>query len=143
MFDYFAEESQRLSKRLAELKDLANSDPSLITLIAEEVAQIEKAQANLLIVKEKAEEKKNVNAKETISAGLIVEIRAGAGGDESALFAGELAEMYHRYAEGKGWVFVVVSESKAELGGYKEVIFEVAGEGAYDDFCYETGVDRV
>lgn len=143
MFDYFDEEYKRLGRRLDEIKNLASTDPTLAALAAEEIAQIEKAQAELLEARQKAENKKSGGEGESANTGLILEIRAGAGGDESALFAGELAEMYRRYAEGKGWSFAVVSESKAELGGYKEVIFEVAGEGSYDDFRYETGVHRI
>ena len=73
----------------------------------------------------------------------FVEIRAGTGGDESALFAGDLARMYTRYAETQGWRVEVVSESPADLGGYKEVVLRVAGEGAYGRLRYESGGHRV
>lgn len=74
---------------------------------------------------------------------MIIEMRAGAGGDESALFASELFRAYARYAETKGWHIDVVSESQNEIGGYKEIIFEVMGAGAYAAFKYEMGVHRV
>lgn len=74
---------------------------------------------------------------------LILEVRAGAGGDESALFARELAEMYQHYCEKKGWSFVLVADSQNELGGYKEASFEIHGGGAYNALKYETGVHRI
>ncbi len=73
----------------------------------------------------------------------IVEIRAGAGGDEASLFAGELLRMYSRYAETKGWRIDLISESPNEVGGYKEVIFEVKGSDVYGWLKYESGVHRV
>jgi peptide chain release factor 1 len=74
---------------------------------------------------------------------VIVEVRAGAGGDEAALFAGELFRMLSRYAEKKGFANEVLSRSESESGGFKEVIFEVRGSGAYSAFKYEGGVHRV
>src|SRR5205814_11396 len=65
------------------------------------------------------------------SRNVFLEIRAGTGGDESALFAGDLFRMYNRYAERNRWKVEIVSESPSDLGGYKEVIARVAGEGAY------------
>jgi len=73
----------------------------------------------------------------------FLEIRAGTGGDESALFAGDLARMYTRYAQGRGWRVEVMSESPAELGGYKEVVLRMAGEGAYGLLRFESGGHRV
>lgn len=74
---------------------------------------------------------------------VVVEIRAGAGGDEAALFAGELYRMYSRYASNQGWKSDMVSASEQEGGGFKEVIFEVSGTGAYSYMKYESGVHRV
>ena len=73
----------------------------------------------------------------------FIEIRAGTGGDESALFAGDLARMYTRYAERQGWRVELMSESPSELGGYKEVVLRVAGEGAYGRLRFESGGHRV
>ncbi len=73
----------------------------------------------------------------------FVEIRAGTGGDESALFAGDLARLYTRYAEKQRWQVEVVSESPSELGGYKEVVLRVAGPGAYGRMRFESGGHRV
>src|SRR6185312_15421988 len=74
---------------------------------------------------------------------LFLEIRAGTGGDESALFAGDLFRMYSRFAERNRWQVEVVSESPGEAGGYKEVIARVAGNGAYSKLKFESGGHRV
>ncbi|MFQ5924750.1 MAG: peptide chain release factor 1 [Dehalococcoidia bacterium] len=74
---------------------------------------------------------------------VIVEIRAGAGGDEAALFATDLFRMYSRYAEAKGWQVDVIDSSQSGIGGFKEIIFEVKGKGAYSRLKYERGVHRV
>jgi peptide chain release factor 1 len=73
----------------------------------------------------------------------FLEIRAGTGGDESALFAGDLARMYTRYADGQGWRVEVVSESPSELGGYKELVLRIAGHHAYGRLRFESGGHRV
>lgn len=74
---------------------------------------------------------------------IIVEIRAGAGGDEAALFASELFRMYSKYAEKLRYKTAILSSSKNSIGGFKEVIFEIMGQGAYSRFKYESGVHRV
>jgi peptide chain release factor 1 len=74
---------------------------------------------------------------------VIVEIRAGAGGEEAALFAADLLRMYTRYAETKGWQVDVIDSSQSGVGGFKEIIFEVKGKGAYSRLKYERGVHRV
>ncbi len=74
---------------------------------------------------------------------VIVEIRAGTGGDEAGLFAGDLFRMYQRLAEIKGWKIEIIGESPTNLGGYKEIIFAVEGDDAYDTLQYEGGVHRV
>lgn len=74
---------------------------------------------------------------------LFLEIRAGTGGDESALFSGDLLRMYSRYAEHRGWRVELMSESPSELGGYKEVIVRINGDGAYGRLKFESGAHRV
>ena len=74
---------------------------------------------------------------------VIVEIRGGAGGEEASLFAGDLYRMYAMYAEAKGWKSEIISANETELGGFKEVVFEIDGEGAYSRFKFESGVHRV
>lgn len=77
------------------------------------------------------------------SKDVLVEIRAGAGGDEAALFAGSLMRMYMKYAEGRGWKTSLISENQIGIGGYKEVIFNITGKYVYKDMKYEMGVHRV
>lgn len=74
---------------------------------------------------------------------VILEIRAGAGGDEASIFAGDLARMYQRYSAKRGWTFTIIDASENSLGGYKTLISEVAGNGAYDALKHESGVHRV
>ena len=74
---------------------------------------------------------------------IFLEVRAGAGGDESALFAGEIFRMYARYAERQRWQVEIISESPSELGGYKEVIVRIVGQGAYSKLKFESGGHRV
>ena len=74
---------------------------------------------------------------------LILEIRAGVGGDEASLFAANLANMYQRYCTAKGWKFTVVDASENEVGGYKTLVAEIAGEGAWEELRRESGVHRV
>lgn len=74
---------------------------------------------------------------------VIVEIRGGAGGEEAALFANSLFRMYSMYAEQKGWKTEILSENPTELGGYKEISFNISGDGAYSRFKFESGVHRV
>ena len=79
----------------------------------------------------------------TINDELIVEIRAGTGGEEAALFAGELYNMYSLYAATKGWSVKTVDKNETSLGGFKQVVFEIAGSGAYKALAHESGVHRV
>ena len=74
---------------------------------------------------------------------LIMEIRAGTGGDEAALFAGELFDMYKRFADKRGWKYEVLDFNPTELGGLKEVVFSVTGEGAFQQLQFESGGHRV
>jgi peptide chain release factor 1 len=74
---------------------------------------------------------------------IFIEVRGGTGGDESALFAGDLFRMYTRYAERQGWQVEIISESQGEVGGYKEVIARIVGQGAYSRLKFESGGHRV
>ena len=74
---------------------------------------------------------------------IIIEIRGGAGGDEAALFAGDLFRMYTKYAESQGWRCEIIDANEPELGGFKEVIFSVDGENVYSKMKFESGVHRV
>lgn len=75
--------------------------------------------------------------------GLIMEIRAGTGGDEAGIFAGDLFNMYSRYAESQGWKLEVMDSSPSEMGGFKEIVFSVTGEGAFHQLQFESGGHRV
>ena len=83
------------------------------------------------------------SAEEEFPNEIILEVRAGAGGEEAALFAQTLANMYKKYADSKGWSFSVVNESKTSLGGYKEAVFEIRGKNVYQELRFETGVHRI
>jgi peptide chain release factor 1 len=90
-------------------------------------------QIRILLLPKDAADEKNV----------ILEVRAGTGGDEAALFAGDLLRMYQRYADLQGWKVTIMEESPGEMGGYKEVIANISGKGAYARMKYESGVHRV
>jgi peptide chain release factor 1 len=110
-------------------------DPELKKVIAEAPGRLEELaeQIRLAMVERDPNDDKNV----------IVEIRAGTGGDEAALFAGDLFKMLSRYAERRGYAVEVLSQSPSEVGGFKEVTFAIKGEGAYSVFKYEGGTHRV
>jgi peptide chain release factor 1 len=74
---------------------------------------------------------------------IVLEVRAGVGGEEAALFAEELATMYRRYAESRGWSVIIVDESESPLGGYKEASFEIRGRDVYKEMRFETGIHRI
>ena len=134
------EEFESLKKTKKELEEESKSDDAdIVEMAKEELAETEK---NIIAVQRDIEEyfhpadpldKKNT----------IVEIRAGAGGDESALFASELFRMYTHYAENNGWKTQVLSSSRIGIGGLKEIIFEVVGKSVYFRLKYERGVHRV
>lgn len=130
-----------ISSLESQVKDLGASlsDPELKELAEMELPEVEKnleaakEDLKLALVPRDPADSKNV----------IVEIRAGAGGDEASLFGGELFRAYTRYAETKNWKVELISESPSDVGGYKEIVFGVKGEGAYGELKYESGVHRV
>lgn len=135
------EEYQRLQKSLQEARDLLenSTDADLVALAREELEQLEpelerKARAiqRMLLPKDPHDERN-----------VIMEIRAGTGGEEAALFAAELFRLYARYAERRGWQYEVLDATPSDLGGYKEIIFSIQGKGAYSQLKYESGVHRV
>src|SRR5215831_580381 len=113
----------------AELRDLAKAEAPGLN---ERRENLEAAIRQLLIPKDPQDEK---NA--------ILEIRAGTGGDEASLFAGDLLRMYLKYSEHRGWKTAILSESEGTVGGYKEVQVEVTGEDVYGTLKFESGVHRV
>ncbi len=126
---------------LQEAKDIlaAESDPDMRELAKEEMEANEKRipeleeEIKLLLIPADPEDGKNV----------VMEIRGGTGGDEAALFAGDLFRMYSKYCDIKGWKITVSSFSEGASGGYKEIIFNVTGENVYGTMKYESGVHRV
>jgi peptide chain release factor 1 len=126
--DYeFAKEAQHSSDE--DMKELAKME---LPGLEEKKEELEKLLTQLLIPKDPQDDK---NA--------ILEIRAGTGGDEASLFAGDLLGMYLRYCAKKGWKTQIVSESEGTVGGYKEVVVEVTGEDVYGTLKFESGVHRV
>ncbi|MFZ7104900.1 MAG: peptide chain release factor 1 [Peptococcaceae bacterium] len=132
---------KKIVQELNDSKTMLNDklDPDMKDLVEMEVDELmEKQEAleeelKILLLPKDPNDAKNV----------IVEIRAGAGGDEAGLFAGDLYRMYNRYAENKGWKTELMSASYTDVGGFKEVIFLIEGLGAYSKLKFESGVHRV
>jgi peptide chain release factor 1 len=155
-----AEEYVRLSKEYAELEpvvrpilayqktlnDLAaaqelleSGDREMVQMAEAEIGDLKprieqmESEIRILLLPKDAADEKNV----------ILEVRGGTGGDEAALFAGDLLRMYQRYADLHGWKFQLLEESQGEVGGYKEVVAQISGKGAYARLKFESGVHRV
>lgn len=131
-------EYEKYEKQRAESEELL-SDPDMkelaqaeFTECREKLEQFDK-DLEIMLLPTDPNDKRNI----------FLEIRAGTGGDESALFAGDLLRMYMRYAERQGWKTEIVSKSESDLGGYKEVIVRVIGDGAYSKLKFESGGHRV
>ena len=125
-------------------KNLADAKEMLLDEEMKDMAEEEKSKSekNIKIFEEKI--KVALLSKDpNDSKDVIVEIRAGAGGDEAGLFATELFRMYTKYAEAKGWQINIMNTSRTEVGGYKEVVFEILGNNVFADMKYESGVHRV
>src|SRR6185369_9461653 len=129
---------QRAERDAAEARDMA-SDPSMKGFADEEMKTAQGAMEKLEAELQKALIPRDPNDDKN----LFLEVRAGTGGDESGLFAGDLFRMYTRYAERQGWQVELISESPSELGGYKEVVARIAGQGAYSRLKFESGGHRV
>ena len=133
------EERENLEKNLIEAKELANEGGELAALAKLEITEIETRLAELeeelfiLLTPKDPNDEKNI----------IMEIRAGAGGDEASLFAAELYRMYLRWCESNGYKVELISESANDSGGYKEVIFMIKGDAPYSKLKFEGGVHRV
>jgi len=134
-----------------DLKSAEDSIASLKeTLIVETDLDLRQMAADEIILLEKKIAQKNAEIKELVAPrdpmdgrNIIMEIRAGTGGDEAALFAADLFRMYSRYAERKGWKTTLMSSSHSELGGFKEVVFSITGKNVYRSLKFESGVHRV
>jgi peptide chain release factor 1 len=140
---FLADEYERvLNKKTESLQLLeTETDADMLEMAKEEIAQLDEQLSGVLaqmdeILEGEKEEQEFPNE-------VILEIRAGAGGDEASLFAAELVNMYARYAEKNGWTTQKISSNETEAGGYKEVDIEIHGLGVYKKLMYETGVHRV
>lgn len=129
------------TRQIEEARSLVVADDSVAGLVEEEVKKLEEERLALWSKMEEILTPKG--GSDEAPNTVMIEMRAGAGGTESSLFAYELSEMYAKYAVSQGWSFVLVDSSPSELGGYKEATFEVSGDGAYDAFKNEMGVHRV
>lgn len=132
---------QNLQKELEATRAMLeeNLSQEMVELIQEEIESLEEEiqaleeELRILLLPKDPKDAKNV----------IIEIRAGTGGEEAALFAADLYRMYTRYAENQGWTTEILSSNRTGIGGFKEVIFMIKGKGAYSHFKYESGAHRV
>jgi peptide chain release factor 1 len=132
---------RKVAKELEEARELAHAetDPEMREMAKAELKELEEKEGSiqeqlkfLLIPKDPLDEKD-----------IIMEIRAGTGGDEAALFVSDLYGMYRRYAETKGWKLEIMDSNETELGGFKEIVFSLSGKEVYAHLRYESGVHRV
>ena len=115
------------------------SDLEMLRLVKEELENLKQSQNRIIEELKLSLLPKDVNE----GKDAIVEIRAGTGGNEAALFAADLFRMYSRYAQKKGWQIEIIDSNPTELGGFKEIVFEVKGKGVFSHLKYERGVHRV
>ena len=132
-------EWRKLCKEHADLEVIVTTDKEMREMLSEEISSLKAQEEELenkiqiLLLPKDPNDDKNV----------FVEIRGGAGGDEAALFAANLFRMYTRYAESQRWSVELMSSNENDLGGFKEVVFMIKGNGAYSKLKYESGVHRV
>lgn len=138
---YLADMYVSLERQETEMLEMIKSDPSMSGLADEELKSIKTQKDDLLKQMEKIVE--GDKAEDEAPNEIVLEVRAGAGGDEAALFAEELSLMYQRYVDSRGWSWKIIDESKTPLGGYKEASFEIRGQNVYQLMRYETGVHRI
>src|SRR5210317_552221 len=127
--DAITESKVLLKSQDAEMQELASEE---IAFATEEQASLER-ELNLLLLPKDPNDDNNI----------FLEIRAGTGGDEAAIFSGDLFRMYQKYAENRGWPLEILSQNEGEHGGFKEIIVRIAGQGAYSRFKFESGTHRV
>jgi peptide chain release factor 1 len=137
--DTFKRYQVAIKDEAAAREMLKDSDPELRAMAEDELAAATERQAELDLELQKLMLPKDPHD----DSNIFLEIRAGAGGDEAAIFAGDLFRMYSRYAETRGWQVEILSENPGEHGGYKEVISRLIGQGAYSRLKFESGAHRV
>lgn len=138
---FLAEDMERLIKEEQEIKNLVEQDPLLFEMSCDDLKRIEFQKEELK--KQMDEILKADQEEDEFPNEVILEVRAGAGGDEASLFAEELATMYRGFCIKEGWVWSSVNETKNDVGGYKEASFEIHGRDVYRKLRFETGVHRV
>jgi peptide chain release factor 1 len=134
-------EIETMTRHLEETRAIAREekDPEMRELAREEAGELEikiqdaEGQLKFLLIPKDPLDEKNI----------IMEIRAGTGGEEAALFASDLYRLYSRFAETRGWKFEIMNSNETELGGLKEIVFSISGNNVYENFRYESGVHRV
>lgn len=138
---FLAGEYERLLKQGQEVLEMGQGDETMLELAQEEMKELDeqkdtimKQMDDILAQEEKEDQFPNE---------IILEVRAGAGGDEASIFAYELAQMYTYYAESNGWQVKTMDASRSAVDGYKEASFEIKGVGVYEQLRFETGVHRV
>jgi peptide chain release factor 1 len=138
---FLASQFDGLKKKQDEVLAMIEQDPTMADLVGEEVKEIESQRQSLF--SEMSRIIAAIKVEEETPYGVVLEVRAGAGGDEAALFAEELANMYLAYATAQGWAYSVEDESRGTSGGYKEATFEIVHPKVYEHLRFETGVHRV
>jgi peptide chain release factor 1 len=133
-------EYKNIQEAIVSAKEMAkDEDPEIRELAKQELTEAEQAkekletQLQILLLPKDPNDNSNI----------FLEIRAGTGGDEAAIFSGDLAKMYQRYAEKQGWNIEIINENRGEHGGYKEIIMRVAGQNVYSQLKFESGTHRV
>lgn len=131
------EKIEALDKKIAEMEVILNNekDHGLLEMAQIEIADLKNQKNNI--------EKESTGSANGENKNVIVEIRAGTGGEEAALFATDLYRMYSRFAERRGWLTELLSTNRTGIGGFKEVVFKINGKGAYESLIFESGVHRV
>jgi len=132
------QEYQEILKNLEGAQEMLN-DPEMRELAEDEISQAKKQKTEL----ELGLQKLLLPTDPHDNSNIYLEIRAGTGGDEAAIFSGDLFRMYSRYAEIRGWQVEIISESRGEHGGYREIISRIVGRGAYSRLKFESGAHRV
>ena len=139
LVEIYKKRANALAQKASAVEMANDSDPELRELAKDEIAVAEQNVADLeqelqiLLLPKDPNDTRNI----------FLEVRAGTGGDEAAIFSGDLARMYQRFAERKGWQTEIISESLGEHGGYKEVILRVSGRDVYSQLKFESGTHRV
>ena len=139
LVDCFADYNAALENIETAADMLNDNDPDIKEMAQEELKESKAIKESLSMTLQKMLLPKDPNDANNI----YLEIRAGTGGDEAAIFSGDLFKMYSRYAETKGWQVEVMSENPGDHGGYKEIVARIVGQGAYSRLKFESGAHRV